>query len=105
MTKQAKQYSPPHRVSGSVQIGAIEVRIEKEHADGTRTYSVVAPVLPHWGNQPHDGAEWVLQRGKGPRTKAELERDFASCSFGLFGYRGSAVGYPYYRHPIQQHAY
>lgn len=100
----SKRFRKAHRVSGSVQVGAIEVKIDAEHADGTRTYRVVAPILPHYGNMPHDDAEWVLQHGRGDRTKEELQRDFANCSYGLFEYRGSAVGYPYYRHPIQQQA-
>jgi hypothetical protein len=103
MNKQ--RFAKVHRVSGSVQIGAVEVVIDAEHADGTRTYRVIAPILPHYGNMPHEGAEWTLQHGRGGRTKAELERDFAPSSFGLFSYEGSAVGYPYYRHPIQQHTY
>lgn len=96
-------------VSGSIQLGSIRVHVLRGpdvYGDETNCieYRVVAPILPHWGNLPHEGAEWVVQHGIGPRSVAELEAAFAGYDHALICYRGSAHGYPYYRHPIQQPA-
>jgi len=90
------------QLSGSVQVGPARLEIIREcepYADGTRRweYRVVAPVVPHWGNVPKPGAEWVIQIGIGPRTEAELLRDFANeiAQGGLYHYRGAAELFPY----------
>lgn len=88
----ARRYS----IRGSINCGPARVEVIRELENGSLEYRVTRTVLPNWGNIPKPGAIYVQQHGIGPRTQAELIRDFcADSQGGLFEYNGPAERFPY----------
>lgn len=62
------------RISGAVQLGAVELWIGPRDENGACEYTVAAPVMPYYGMRPRQGlAPWVLQHGRTRDDDATLE--------------------------------